>query len=143
MQRHAHQKLISIAISCWVLTVCLLGCHGDPCRDVNCNNGVCNEGECACQPGWTGARCDSLLRDRLVGNLWQNSLHCQTGSNLYGSTIVASAGAADEIDIHNLYILGDSVSAVVTTDTLWVRKQVYGQDYIEGLGTLQRNGLHP
>lgn len=132
MYRHPYQKLIGIFALFLIVIACLPGCKGDPCSDTVCNNGACNAGECVCQQGWAGTQCDSLLRDRLLGNLWQNSLQCQTGSNLLQSTLSAGNGALDEIDIHNLYLQGDSVRAIVTAETLWIHKQEYGQDYIEG-----------
>ncbi len=142
MHRHAFPKLTNI-IALWCIGLAfILGCNDHPCPDLNCVNGICNNGECVCDQGWTDANCDSLIRDRLLGNLWQNSLHCQSSSNLYTASITAAIGGDDDaIDIHNLYVFGDSVRAIVTTDTLWVPQQVYGLDYIGGWAVYNRSSF--
>lgn len=33
------------------------GCKKDPCKDINCLHGVCNEGVCICESGWDGEFC--------------------------------------------------------------------------------------
>ncbi len=48
-------------IICILLLVLLTACGGNPCKDVACVNGACEEGTCLCQPGWTGSRCEEKL----------------------------------------------------------------------------------
>lgn len=35
--------------------------ESDPCEDITCVEGFCNDGTCDCSEGWTGAACDVLL----------------------------------------------------------------------------------
>lgn len=47
----------------------------DPCKDVNCNDGVCLEGTCLCDDGFEGENCDKEERDKFVGT-WIGDIDC-------------------------------------------------------------------
>ena len=47
----------------------------DECKDVNCNNGICIEGNCSCDFGWTGNACDTKISSKFFGN-WTGILDC-------------------------------------------------------------------
>ena len=61
----------------------------DPCKDINCNNGVCLEGTCLCDDGFEGVNCDQRERAKFVGT-WTGPLDCggMLGSN--EATIIVS-----------------------------------------------------
>ena len=46
---------------------------GDPCDDVNCNNGTCLEGTCHCLEGWEGVNCNVKI-DPCLG------INCNNGT---------------------------------------------------------------
>ena len=48
----------------------------DPCQDVACVNGSCDEGICACAAGWEGTLCDVRLSDRFSGQ-WSGNFNCE------------------------------------------------------------------
>lgn len=54
----------------------------DPCKDINCNDGVCLEGTCLCDDGYEGDNCDKLEREKFIGS-WTGTLDCggQLGAN--------------------------------------------------------------
>lgn len=62
----------------------------DPCKDINCNDGVCLDGTCICDDGFEGTNCDQLEREKFIGS-WTGPLDCGEllGSN--EATIIVSA----------------------------------------------------
>lgn len=44
-----------------LLVIFFLACSDNPCEDVNCNNGVCIEGTCDCEEGFSGTNCNQIL----------------------------------------------------------------------------------
>lgn len=49
MKKISFLLLIMLAFAC------------DPCRDVSCVNGTCDQGTCVCETGWTGSNCETNL----------------------------------------------------------------------------------
>jgi len=47
----------------------------DKCKDVNCNNGICIEGNCSCDFGWMGKNCDTKRSAVFYGE-WTGELDC-------------------------------------------------------------------
>ena len=47
----------------------------DSCKDVNCNNGICVDGNCSCDFGWTGDICDTKISSKFLGD-WDGNLDC-------------------------------------------------------------------
>lgn len=72
-----------------VFLVLLASSCKDPCKDINCNNGVCLEGTCLCDDGFEGVNCDKAERDKFVGT-WIGDVNCgeQLGEN--EATIIVS-----------------------------------------------------
>ncbi len=55
--------LTIVAIS----TVIYTGCHKDKCNNVVCQHlGVCDGGNCICDIGYEGSRCEQLIRDKYI-----------------------------------------------------------------------------
>lgn len=47
----------------------------DKCKDVNCNNGICIDGNCSCDFGWQGDACDTKISSKFFG-IWTGYLDC-------------------------------------------------------------------
>jgi hypothetical protein len=86
----------------------LVSCK-DPCKDLNCNNGSCLEGDCVCEPGYQGLACDVKHNAKFVGTylVFEN---CNQTSNpqTYDITIAADPANPSTIRITNLYFFPNS-----------------------------------
>ena len=52
-------------------SVLYVSCNRDKCKTIVCaNNGVCNQGTCICPSGYGGNNCETILRQKFIGN-WQ------------------------------------------------------------------------
>ncbi len=55
-------------------------CKIDPCKDIDCQNGgICDKGDCICQNGYTGERCQTKI-DPCANISCQNGGYCGDGS---------------------------------------------------------------
>lgn len=73
-------KQVSSLFTLFVLLISLITLNscGDPCDDINCNNsGTCIEGECQCDPGFSGPFCS-------IEDLCYN-VNCNDGTCVDGS----------------------------------------------------------
>lgn len=78
-------KNIFYALACFL--VLLSSSCKDPCKDVNCNDGVCLEGTCLCDDGFEGVNCDKRESDKFVGT-WTGPLDCGAIGENEGTLIV-------------------------------------------------------
>jgi len=51
----------------------------DKCKDINCNNGFCEEGLCNCQDGWSGENCSDRA-SAIFNGAWQGQFNCEEES---------------------------------------------------------------
>ena len=66
----------------------------DYCKNVSCENGgTCNEGNCDCLPGYTGEKCQTLMRIHFLGEYFETGFCTQSGSQNY----VASINPAENV----------------------------------------------
>ncbi len=58
-----------------------LACN-DPCKDVNCGNGTCDEdsGNCICDDWYEGTNCELEMRTKFLGT-WNSTSPCTLGSS--------------------------------------------------------------
>ncbi len=64
------------------LSLTLTSC-ADPCKDVNCNNGECVEGDCVCNGGWEGSDCLTEWSEKFVANNANATDLCTSGNYTY------------------------------------------------------------
>lgn len=61
----------SIRLLCLIfalaITIIFTACT-DPCKDKDCENGYCIEGDCFCSDGYSGENCEISESDKFVGN---------------------------------------------------------------------------
>jgi len=67
-------KHISILSILFIMLVFNNSCT-DECKNINCNNGICIEGNCSCDFGWTGETCNTKISSKFLGN-WSGILDC-------------------------------------------------------------------
>ncbi len=67
------KKILSFSIL--FLFIFLNNSCTDKCKDVNCNNGICIEGNCSCDFGWTGDACNTKISSKFFGK-WTGILDC-------------------------------------------------------------------
>ncbi len=67
-----------------IVITMLIGCS-DPCSKVECINGSCTDGTCACSEGWQGNKCDERIY-RYTGSWIMSALVAKNCSNPRTST---------------------------------------------------------
>lgn len=108
----------------------------DPCKDINCNDGVCLEGTCLCDDGYEGVNCEKLEREKFVGS-WTGPLDCggMLGSN--EATILVTedpsnnAGLLFQLDFDILDL--DPLQGTVSGDIFFISPSEQTIDF-PGLG---------
>ena len=102
----------------------------DLCKDVNCNNGACVEGDCVCDSGYEGTNCETEIRAAYLGT-FNVTETCDSGSDAYA--VVISAGSnINDVVINNLYDAGFAVTGTLNANG--------GVDFDSSFGTGTVNG---
>jgi hypothetical protein len=60
------KNVLAVMIMAFGLMVTAQSCK-DACKDVECNNGTCDEGTCICETGYEGTNCDAEMRAKFFG----------------------------------------------------------------------------
>lgn len=91
----------------------------DPCKDVDCVNGTCAEGDCDCEEGWEAADCTTEKREKFLGTYTGNEI-CDTLGNLdsYTIGIEVGTGSVSNLNIDNFANFDVDVMATVNDDGL-------------------------
>lgn len=103
--------LSSLFLGAALITSC------DPCKDVDCVNGTCNEGDCDCDEGWEAADCTTEKRKKFLGDYTGNEV-CDTLGNVdsYTIGIEVGTGAVSNINIVNFAGFDVDVMATINED---------------------------
>jgi hypothetical protein len=59
------KNVLAVMIMAFGLMITAQSCK-DPCKDVECNFGTCDEGTCLCEDGYEGTNCDVELRNKFL-----------------------------------------------------------------------------
>lgn len=65
-------------LSFLLLAFFIISCSSDPCEEVICVNGACDDGTCACDDGFIGPQCDQI---DLLGTYYQSSVMSDPNTN--------------------------------------------------------------
>jgi len=95
-------SLFSLVIS--LFAVLTFSCNNNKCKYVSCaNGGICNSGACTCIPGYEGALCETVSRDRYI-RTW---LVWDSGSiapiMVYTLSVTPDSPIVTQVWINNLY----------------------------------------
>ena len=95
-------------------TVTYTACNKDECKDVVCQNGgTCSGGNCSCQTGWEGPRCETRVNAKFAGT-WNAAETCSGVPANYIVTITADPANPTQVLVNNLGAYGCSVGGTVT-----------------------------
>jgi hypothetical protein len=128
----------------------LNSCKNEPCDVVRCaNNGVCNDGVCACPVGYEGQHCETAMRDKFIG-IWNVNEDGSLSSQAQYSTSIEKGNKINEVKIYNVQnanpFKANAVTGVVKNDTLTIPFQVMpdnskisGWGFIKGTNSLNQH----
>jgi len=117
-----------------------VSCNTDKCKTVVCAyNGVCNGGSCICQSGYEGSNCETITRNKYLGN-WEVF---EKGSTSTAAQYALSIVAADKItdvaiiNFNNYFTV--PILATVKGDTIIIPNQAYNGKVLFGIGYIYSN----
>ena len=117
--------------------VTVSSCNDDKCRAIVCaHGGVCTDGACLCQPGYEGATCTIVNRDRFLGT-WNVTENGSITDQAAYSINIEEGDNITEVEIKNFRnLLVTNVKAYVKGDTLYIPQQNIDNHTIVGSGVL-------
>jgi hypothetical protein len=140
----------AVATVATFLSVSYVSCNRDKCKTIVCaHNGVCNQGACICPSGYGGANCETVLRNKFLGNWQVFEKGSTTNAAQYGITIIEGPRITD-VQIKNYYnYFTTPIKGYVAGqngDTLYIPNQqlqgkiVFGVGYIYSTTTYGQFG---
>ena len=128
-------------IACTVFaTIIYSSCNRDQCKTIVCaNQGVCNGGACTCPAGYEGTNCETVSRDKFLGNWSVFEKGSVTQAAQYPVSIQAGFNITDVVitNFYNYFTV--PVNATVNNDTLFIPNQQYQGKVLFGVGTISSN----
>lgn len=115
-------------------------CNRDQCKTVVCaHSGVCNGGICTCPLGYEGSNCETVSRQKFLGNWTVFEKGSITQASQYPISIVEGDKITDVV-IKNFYnYFTVPVLANVYHDTLFIPNQQYQGKVLFGVGYIYTN----
>ncbi len=144
MKVHFNSIVISAFSTIAVIgSLMYLSCNRDKCKTIVCaHDGVCNQGACTCPSGYGGINCETVLRQKFLGN-WQVF---EKGSTTNAATYVISIVNGTNItDVQIFYFYNYFTQPVKgyiggkNGDTLFVPNQQLMGKLIFGVGNIFTN----
>lgn len=116
-------------------------CNRDKCKSVVCAyGGVCNGGACICPSGYEGSNCETVSRDKFLGNWYVYEKGSITESGHYAISIVPGDNDITQVYIRNFYnYFRTPIKAYVVHDTLTIPNQQYEGKVVFGVGNIYTN----
>jgi len=133
------KKILLLSLSSFAAFFLLLvtSCNRDQCKTVVCAyNGVCNGGACICQSGYEGSNCETITRNKYLGDWSVFEKGSTSNAAQYFVSIVATDNVSQVaiVNFNNYFTV--PILANVTGDTLVIFNQhadgkiVFGTGYI-------------
>ncbi len=115
-----------------------VSCNRDKCKTIVCaHNGVCNQGACICPSGYGGTNCETVLRQKFLGNWQVFEKGSTTNAAQYAISIVEGSKITDVkiINFYNYFTVPiKGYVAGVNGDTLYIPNQQYQGKVTFGVG---------
>src|SRR4051812_3063461 len=100
-------------------SVVYFSCNRDKCKTIVCAHyGVCNDGVCICPSGYEGSNCETVSREKFLGNWTVYEKGSTSVANQYPITISAAKPITDVVIKHFYNYFKADISAVVHGDTI-------------------------
>lgn len=122
-------RLRSVLLTATIVTaafgaITYTSCTEDKCKAIVCAfGGTCQDGACICPSGYEGAQCETVNRDRFLGD-WSVVEDGTISASADYSVIVEKGASITEVTIKNFRnYYTDNVKARVKGDTLYIDPQ--------------------
>ena len=117
-----------------------VSCNRDKCKTIVCaHNGVCNQGTCICPSGYGGTNCETILRNKFLGN-WQVFEKGSTTNYAQYSISIIEGPKVTDVYIKNFYnyftVAIKGYVGGVNGDTLTIPDQQLQGKLIFGVGNI-------
>lgn len=124
-------------------SVAYFSCNRDKCKTLVCGNGgVCNLGVCICPSGYEGIQCETVSRDKFIGNWNVFEKGSRTNAAQYPVAIKPDVNVTDVI-IKNFYnYFRTDVKGYVIHDTLFIPNQQYEGHLLFGVGFIYSSNTY-
>lgn len=129
MRRNPIVVMLMLAV-----TLLVAGCGKEDCPP--CDQGVCEDQVCSCNPHYEGDDCSSKSTTKFIGE-WEGGDICGSGSEVRTCRIEETT-VAGRIRLSVLGPEQEPVWADVTLDQVDIPQQAYGAATIVGLGALDQ-----
>jgi hypothetical protein len=126
---------VKIFLSAAILLLLFSACKRDQCKDVVCPaQKVCYDGNCICPAGYEGSLCDTLSRQKMIGNYFVGENCPGSGAQNYYSNITEGVNA-EQIEINNIVNSGLFCDATVSENSVYIPDQQVGGIQLSGQGS--------
>lgn len=102
-------------------------CSSDPCEEVICVNGACDDGICACEEGYTGAQCDEI---DLLGTYYYSNIVSDPNTNCSQAYLDYKPTLRGEALCDNLGC--GSLSYTFNSDMTLIRTNIRYEENVDG-----------
>ncbi len=111
------------------------GCR-DKCQRLECVNGSCVEGVCACSDGYEGGLCETPVSEKFDGTYAVDE-DCTAGFDNYDLRIIPNASVPEQIRITGLWEKNDTITGTIdaTGVSFNIERQSLGNVQVTGSGT--------
>jgi hypothetical protein len=114
MQKVFNFNLLAVFFA--LLSSLLVACN-DPCKDIECENGTCSNGECVCSTGYSGTNCGTAINSRFDG-VFVLTENCIVGQNVppYNVTLAPKTTGPSDFTILGLWQAPQNLVTAVIDD---------------------------
>lgn len=129
-----------VAVGALFTSLVTSSCNRDKCKTVVCAyNGVCNQGACTCQSGYEGSSCETITRNKYLGNWTVYEKGSTSNAAQYQVSIVAADKITDVaiINFNNYFTV--PIKGTVKGDSIIIPNQQYDGKVLFGIGYIYSN----
>ena len=117
------------------ISITYISCNRDKCKTIVCaHGGVCNGGICVCPSGYEGTNCESVSRDKFLGNWEVFEKGTRTKAAQYAISIQKSTLTTDVVIVNFYNYFHTSIKGYINGDSLYIPNQQYEGKVLFGIG---------